>query len=418
VRVAATRPICASDLQATVGAVLDRRLRPGHTRPVAVALSGGGDSLALLLAAEAWARREGRTLVVLTVDHRLKPASADWTVACAATAARLGLGFRALNWDGAKPANGLPAAARAARHRLLADAASQAGARVILLGHTADDAREAARMRETGSTTPSPREWSPSPAWPEGRGLFLLRPLLSLGRGEIRDWLSARGETWIDDPANADLAYARPRARRDLAEWPGVAPPADEVSAKDLALACRADAGGGLHLKRASLRDAAPGAAQRFVSAACLCAAGTDRPPSAARVKALVARLTGAGDLAATLAGARIETDEHEVRFLREAGEAARGGLAPLSLAAGERGVWDGRFEITAEGSIEVRALAGLAKHLLKAEQAELRGLPPRLRPTLPVIADAAGQVARAVAEPLALDRLLAACGAVDREPA
>jgi len=238
VRVAAARPISASDLQATVGEVLDRRLQPAHARPIAVALSGGGDSLALLLMADAWAKRAGRTLVVLTVDHRLKPASASWTAACAATAARLGLAFQALSWEGDKPATGLPAAARDARHRLLADAAREAGARVILVGHTADDGREAARMRETGSTTPSPREWSPSPVWPEGRGLFLLRPLLALGRADLRAWLTARGETWIDDPANADLTYARPRARQELAGRSGETPAPAELPA-DLARAGR-----------------------------------------------------------------------------------------------------------------------------------------------------------------------------------
>ena len=197
------------DLEQAVGDVLDRRLQARHPRPIAVALSGGGDSLALLLATAAWAERAGRELLVLTVDHGLRAESADWTRTCAATAQRLGLAFRALAWTGAKPASGLPAAARLARHRLLADAARQARARVILMGHTASDIREAVAMRAAGSTTPDPREWSPSPVWPQGRGLFLLRPMLGLGRAEIRDWLTARGETWIDDPANADPAYAR-----------------------------------------------------------------------------------------------------------------------------------------------------------------------------------------------------------------
>src|SRR5213079_1546584 len=129
----------------------------------------------------------------------------------------LGHPFRALGWSGDKPTTGLPAAARAARHALLADAAREAGARAILMGHTADDILEARLMRAEGSTTPDPREWTPSPAWPQGRGVFLLRPLLDLRRADLRRWLSARGETWIDDPANEDASYARPRARQALA---------------------------------------------------------------------------------------------------------------------------------------------------------------------------------------------------------
>ena len=417
-RVATAPPESTSDLETLVGEVLDRRLRAPHPRPLAVALSGGGDSLALLLIAEAWARRVDRRLVVLAVDHRLRPASAGWTAACAATAAHLRRPFPARAWEGDKPTAGLPAAARSARHRLLADAARAAGARVILMGHTADDRLEAQIMRAAGSSTPSPREWGPSPVWPQARGVFLLRPMLGVARGDLRTWLSERGERWIEDPANTDLAYARPRARRDLnMARPAAMPDAEETSARDLATACRSD-GGALQIARAALRVATPACARRFIAAACLCAAGTDRPPGAGRVESLVDRLIATGDVTATLAGARIEADALEVRFQREAGEASRGGLAPLSLATGETGVWDGRFEVTAGLPITVRRLAGLARRLPREDQQAVRALPASLRPTLPVVIDEVGTPALAVALPLALPRLLAACGAVDREPA
>ncbi|MET0295611.1 MAG: tRNA lysidine(34) synthetase TilS, partial [Phenylobacterium sp.] len=194
-------------------AVLDRRLLAHAAAPLAVAYSGGGDSLALLMIADAWARRKGRPLIALHVDHGLQPQSRAWAERCAAVAAGLGAGFRRLAWDGDKPLRGLPAAARGARHRLIADAAREAGARIVLFGHTADDLSETLAMQAAGSTTPLAREWAPSPVWPEGRGLFLLRPLLGAGRAEIRDWLLARRQEWIDDPANENLAYARARAR-------------------------------------------------------------------------------------------------------------------------------------------------------------------------------------------------------------
>jgi tRNA(Ile)-lysidine synthase len=382
-------------LEGEVGAILDRRLLSDSRRPIAVALSGGGDSLALSLIAADWARRVGRRLLVLTVDHRLRPQSVAWTNACAATAKRLGADFQALTWTGEKPAAGLPAAARAARHALLADAARQAGARAILLGHTADDGLEARLMRQAGSTTPDPREWAPSPAWPQGRGVFLLRPMLRVRRGDIRAWLIARGETWIDDPANEDRSYARPRARTAIAE--GATPAAAQAiaPAKALALACRPDARRGLEIARADLLAAHPDAAARFVAAACLCAAGTDRPPARDKVARLLARLAEDAPFAASLAGARIVADGPVVRFQREPGEAARGGLRPLALRAGETGVWDGRFEVTATRAIEIRALR---------------------RTTLPAAAD--GGVDGLTIRPLGHDRLLAACGAIEREPA
>ncbi|MGZ3404148.1 MAG: tRNA lysidine(34) synthetase TilS [Phenylobacterium sp.] len=388
---AATRALNVG-LEDAVGEALDRRLRRESPRPIALALSGGGDSLALALIAAAWARRAGRPLRVLTVDHRLRPESAAWTEACAATAARLGAGFQALAWTGEKPSSGLPAAARAARHALLADAAREAGARVILMGHTADDVLEAAAMREAGSTTPAPRDWAPSPAWPQGRGVFLLRPMLRVRRADIRQWLAGRGEHWIDDPANTDRAYARARARQALSS--SALPPEDApgAAANALALACRADARGGLEIDREALRDAEPQARARFVSAACLCAAGTDRPPGREKVERLARRLAGAEDFTASLAGARVTGEGPLASFRREPGEAARGGLAPLTLANGEARVWDGRYEIVADRVLEVR---------------------PLRRTGLPMVAD--GGALRTSS--LILGRLLAACGAVEREP-
>lgn len=400
-----------------VHAILDRRLRPGSRRPLAVAFSGGGDSLALLLAASDWAMAAGRDLLALTVDHRLQPDSGAWTRACAATAARLGLAFRALDWTEEKPATGLAAAARAARHRLLADAARAAGASVILMGHTADDILEARLMRARGSTTPEPREWSPSPVWPEGRGVFLLRPLLGLRRAEIRDGLRVRGESWLDDPANESPLSARAQARRDIAGrggGPTVSPEA--AAAEALARACRQDAAAGLYAPRADVTAAPRAVAARFLSAACLSAAGTSRPPPREAVMRLAERLAGPGGFATTLAGARIEADGDEVRFLREAGEAARGGLQPMTLVAGETAVWDGRFQITAGRQMEVRGAAGLRSGLSPADQHLLAALPASARDTAPVVVGEDGP-RLADATPLALDRLLAACGAVDMEP-
>ena len=103
--------------------MLDRRLLRDRDRPITIGLSGGGDSVALTVIANNWARRTGRTLLILTVDHGLQPQSPAWTQACAELAARLGHPFRALTWAGEKPSTGLPAAARAARHRLLAESA-------------------------------------------------------------------------------------------------------------------------------------------------------------------------------------------------------------------------------------------------------------------------------------------------------
>ena len=391
-----------------------------------MAFSGGGDSLALLLIAAGWARDAGRPLLVLTVDHRLQAASAAWSALCAEVAASLGAEFRALAWEGPKPAGGLPAAARAARHRLLADAAREAGARVILMGHTADDLLESRAMRAEGSTTPDAREWSPSPAWPEGRGIFLLRPLLGLRRSELRAWLESRGESWIDDPANEDRQFARVRARAQVATASvrSGAPLAPDTPL-EIAGQCEADAAGGLHLPRAILRETSQDQVRRFLSLACVCVGGGDRRPATHRLRRLAAQLSRDVAFTATLAGARVEADGRTAHILREAGEARRGGLAGLQLPAHAPVVWDGRFELCAsQPGFEVRRLAGLSRRLPPAQQRALAALHPRSRPALPAVV-AAGEVTCPVlgagpvtARSLVAERLAAAAGLVSREPA
>lgn len=396
-------------MEATVHAAMDDRLRRESARPLAVALSGGGDSLALTLMADAWARRTGRDLLILTVDHRLSPASVAWTGACAGIAARLGRSFRHLDWVGDKPTTGLPARARAARHALLANAARAAGARVILMGHTLDDVAEAGAMRAAGAPTPAPRGWAPSPAWPEGRGLFLLRPMLDLRRAHLRAWLTARGETWIEDPANTDLRFARARARAlgpgshegigALETWPGSVDVADS---------------GLIRLDRRELTA-------RRLGLACVCAGGGARPP---RGPALV---RAARTLRGTLAGARIHAEGDEVRIARDPGEVARGGLAPLVLPQDQEVVWDGRFALTARRpGLEVRRLAGLSRRLAPDARRALAEIPALARGGLPAVLTPDGEVASPVLgavagldwTPLVADRLNAARGQISREPA
>ncbi len=397
-----------------VSAVLDRRLLSDIAAPLAVGLSGGGDSLALLLIADAWAKTHGRRLLVLTVDHGLNPLSARWTARCGAVATELGWSFRALAWAGDKPSTGLPAAARRARHALLADAAREAGARVILLGHTADDLAEGAAMRAEGSSVSDPREWSPSPAWPEGRGVFVLRPMLGLRRAEIRNWLAARGRDWIDDPANDDQRFARSRAR---AAEPDLAEAADPVA--DTAVPEPAAAHWGvLDLPRTL--------SARSLAAACLCAAGTDVPPRSERLARLMDQVRGGEDFTATLAGARIEGFGDRVLIARNAGEAARGGLAAMSLAVEGEAVWDGRFELLADQrGLSVGPLRGQGARLPKPQRAALRAIPALARPSLPVIFLADGGVSCPLLDDetpvrvraLAAERHSAACGLTTREP-
>lgn len=404
--------------EAVVGQALDERLLTDDPRPIAIGLSGGGDSVALTLITHDWAAEAGRPLLILTVDHGLQRDAGRWTATCAKLAASLGHPFRALTWTGEKPRTGLPAAARAARHRLLAEAARAAGATVLLLGHTADDRLEAAAMRHTGSTTPDPRMWAPSPAWPEGRGVFLLRPMLDIRRADLRDWLTARGQSWIDDPANLDLRYARPRARHET----GARSPPDRRPETPLALATRVvHQTGMMAIAREDLRVAAPRDLERFVAIACVCAGGGARRPTTARIARLADALRGGAPVTATLAGARIEAHAEQVHIFRETGDIERHGASAVLIPAVQARVWDGRFEVraAADGG-ELTRLSGLANRLPRDQRAALQALPPAARGGLPALIAVDGSVSCPAldgkATSLIPDRLAAAAGLVERE--
>lgn len=404
------RDAAVDPLMAAVGDALDQRLIARDPAPVAVALSGGGDSLALLLAAKVWADRRGRALLALSVDHRLRPEGADWARWCAARAGRLGVRHQTLVWGEERPAPGLgtpglAASARRARHRLLADAARAAGAGVILMGHTADDRAEARLMRAAGASVPSPRTWSPSPVWPEGRDLFLLRPLLGLRRAAPRAALVALGETWIEDPANDNPASARAQARARLAGGP-----LDEdggasagAAASDLFGLIREDArpgpAGDLTLPLAALdlgHGTGEGArAGAILAAALLCAAGSERPPRRERIDRLLARLRTGDGFAATLAGARVTSDGAHVHLVRDAADSRRGAPADIALPPETDVVWDGRFEVRAHlAGARLRTLAGRAGRLPASWRRAVRAVRPAARGALPLIVHGDGAMA------------------------
>lgn len=344
--------------------------------------------------------------------------SADWTRFAGEAARAAGADWRGLSWDAAAPGHeresGLTARARAARHGLIAETARAAGARVVLLAQTADDVAEADWMRARGSTLGRVREWSPSPVWPEGRDLMLLRPLLGERREGLRDYLRAGGQGWIEDPANADARFGRSRARAALASVPAVAVSSpgpvpgiqtlyDEGSCDDgstsrgMFLDPRDKPEGGGESKMpgrelgpfvwAGVLEVSRDASGSALAAALVCAGGGATPPRGERLAALRARLAAGGDFTAGLAGARVEAAGASVLLMREPGEMRRRAPGAVRLAPGVAAVWDGRFEITAtEPGWRVEAAAGRLARLSEAERRVLAGLPPAARSGLPVL--------------------------------
>ncbi|CAN5246024.1 tRNA lysidine(34) synthetase TilS [soil metagenome] len=338
--------------------------------------------MALLHLAADWARRRGRRVLAVTVDHGLNLESPRWSEICRRACAALGVDWIERRWECDKPATGLTAAARAARHALIAEAAREAGARVVLLAHTADDIAESDWMRaqpmgEGGATLGRLREWSPSPAWPQGRGLMLLRPLLDERREALRVWLAARGGDWIEDPANRDERFGRSRARAALV---GLAPPSDPEERAVPAGVWHGHWWGGLELARPMPMP--------LLAFALLAAAGTATPPRGKRLAAMHDRLQASGrSVVATLAGARVLTLREAAMIGREAGEMQRTGQGPVPLTPNTPTVWDGRFEITAGDPGWNVVSQSLAVRRLEGEDSGIfHGTAPSFGGSLPVL--------------------------------
>jgi tRNA(Ile)-lysidine synthase len=190
----------------------------GHQGAIVVAVSGGGDSVALMLLLAAYAKAHKRKApLVLTVDHGLRKSSAKDSKQVAAWAKKAGLVAHVLTWGGAKPASGVEAAAREARYRLMGDWLVRNRIGTLVVGHTIDDQAETFLLRlARGSGLDGLAAMRSNAPWPVAGfpKLTVARPLLNIARGDLRAWLKARGEAWLDDPMNEDEAFDRVKIRR------------------------------------------------------------------------------------------------------------------------------------------------------------------------------------------------------------
>jgi len=178
-----------------------------------LAVSGGPDSVALMWLAARWRRSfaRGPRLVAVTIDHGLRTEAAREAREVKRLARALDVEHRTLRWTGDKPRRGVPAAAREARYRLLADAARAARASHVLTAHTRDDQAETLLMRllrgsGIAGLSAMARE-------SERDGIRLARPFLDVPKSRLIATLNKAKIAFADDPTNRDTAFARPRLR-------------------------------------------------------------------------------------------------------------------------------------------------------------------------------------------------------------
>lgn len=329
---------------------------PFEPEPVlAVAVSGGPDSMALCLLADRWARARGGRIEAVTVDHRLRPESAAEARQVRRWLKPRGIVHRTLVWTGAKPTTGIPDAARAARYRLLVDAAARRGILHLLLAHHLDDQAETLLLRlGRGSGVDGLAAMAGEVALP---ALRLLRPLLGVPKLRLIATLDAMNQGWVEDPGNRTTATARGRVRHllaadgidlerlgETAARLGRARAALEAATSELmARGVVIHPAGYLVLDPAAVQGAPEELRLRVLARALMTISGNTYPPRLERLERLERSLFGAPRRGHTLHGCRILQTGKVWLICREPGAVA----PPQRLQPGENLLWDGRFQVT-----------------------------------------------------------------------
>jgi len=383
---------------------------------LAVAVSGGPDSMALVLLAASWARRRGGDAVALTVDHRLRLESAGEARRVGSWMRDRGIDHRTLRLTGEWPAGNRQAVARDARYDRLGAWCRRKGVLHLLVGHHLEDQAETVLARLARSSGVDGLA-AMAPVV-ETDGVRVLRPLLTVSRDRLRATLARRGQVWIDDPSNADDSYLRPRLRRARPTLDGLglnperlAATADRLRAvrrrleretlDGLAAWVEIAPAGYVRIDAAKLAAADRDLGRRVLARVVATVGGAAYPPRADRLAAALDALRdGPLSRARTVGGCRLIPANGRVLVCREAGRAES-----RVLDGANRIGWDGRFAL-GFGRAAARRTRGLTIGplgrdgwaALVATDPDLREtrIPYAARLSLPAIRDRHGAVLHA----------------------
>ncbi|MBK1637870.1 tRNA lysidine(34) synthetase TilS [Rhodothalassium salexigens DSM 2132] len=362
--VPAPRPLSAHDLTRRLAA-----LGVPAEAPVALAVSGGADSLAL-----AWlAARAGLRAVALHVDHRLRPDAADEAARVRGWLDAMGLSAQLLVRQGDRPVANLQARARADRYRLLEDWCRAHGVATLVLAHHQGDQAETLLLNlARGSGVDGLAAMAPTaPAVTPPHDLRRVRPLLDVPKVRLQATLVAAGQPWIADPSNDDPRFDRVKARRLLADPPlpglstaRLAQTAHRLRRASAALEAATDAlldtaacvamlpggpAGLVTLDRARWQTAPEDIRLRALVRLLGFAGGAAYRPREDKLLRLAAALAEPGFRGATLAGCTLRPDrDGRCTIMRESDAVAE----PMTPTAPGETVWDGRFVLTLPAAV------------------------------------------------------------------
>jgi tRNA(Ile)-lysidine synthase len=379
----ATPPLTRAEFAAALAAIASFEIRP----LLAVAVSGGPDSLALAILAEDWARQRGGAAWAVTVDHRLRPESGDEVRRLGRWLAARSIRHDVVAWDGDKPASGIQQAAREARYRLLAEWCRAAGCLHLLTAHHREDQAETYLIRRRAGSGPD--GLAAMSAVRELSGCRLLRPLLAVPKARLIALLHAEDQPFLIDPSNRDPRFERSRWRGDDGEGSAVPDPEaivgrvrargrERIERERAVDACMARAvalhpAGFAALDLTAALAGPPELADRVLAHVARSIGGARQPLRRERVKRLREALAAVPGRARTLGGCRLVPWRGRILVLREPAAAA----APGRLAPGAWLSWDRRFDATLPSAADRRVTIG---YLGAAGAAELDRRAPRAR--------------------------------------
>lgn len=368
---------------------------------VALAVSGGPDSLALLHLAATLRAAPGVELSVLTVDHGLRENSRDEAAMVGRLARELGLAHAILEWRTQEPVTAsLQARARTARYDLMAAYCHAHDIQALVTAHHLDDQAETFLMRlKRGSGLDGLAAIPERGAW---AGIAVLRPLLDVPKARLIATLELAGVKFVRDPSNADTRFERARVRGSAGALSrlGLTPEALALSARRLRRAREAldvaaqsflaansetsEAGYAL-LDAEALAAAPPEIALRALAQLIGAVGGGETPVQLAKLEALLDALQAHPGKTHTLGRCRIEAVAGRLGIFRE----MRGvGLPVMQLLPGMRALWDNRFRIELHAEalepIVVRALGESGWRELKDRSPLAASLPRAAGRTLP----------------------------------
>jgi tRNA(Ile)-lysidine synthase len=370
---------------------------------VALAVSGGPDSLALMHLAAWWQAAVPRApaLSVLTVDHGLRRSSREEALMVGRMASSLELPHAILAWKtGDAHGPSLQAKARTARYDLMAAHCHANDIPALVTAHHLDDQAETFLMRlKRGSGLDGLAAIPQRGAW---GGIVLLRPLLDVPKARLIATLAKKGIAFISDPSNADERFERARVRggSEALAALGLTPEALALSARRLRRAREAldhaaqsflDAhsemseAGYAVIEPEALHSAPQEIVLRALARLIAMVGGAEEPLRLAKLEALLASFIESPDKAHTFGRCRLQPFSNRLGIFREV---RAEGLPVARLLPGERALWDNRFRIELgaheQEPITVRGLGDQGLRDLRESSALLASLPRLAGRTLP----------------------------------